>query len=288
MTQDFFIFTEAYNCSDILKNCLKSFYKYHDDVIYVFGTENDIKSLSEFNKIVPIVIGVGTVVDRAYSHGHLGTARIFSEAILKYSQSKYLIHFDSDLIFKKECLSNIKQKFLNGYDLVGPVRPYKHNLNGRDDIRHLQDVVATCFFGFNKDKITSKNLDELMYQINGMPFEGNPTLDFFDYVSFDIIKNGGVPFYFDYEETGGPSQTGNRVNKYGKLNEDIDCGDWFIHFAGIGSGSKIYKNGLQQTHSGYANWALKRYSLYKKLIENVDIPNIQYDSEKLELYRALI
>ena len=202
MTQDFFIFTEAYNCSDILKNCLKSFYKYHDDVIYVFGTENDIKSLSEFNKIVPIVIGEGTVVDRAYSHGHLGTARIFSEAILKYSQSKYLIHFDSDLIFKKECLSNIKQKFLNGYDLVGPVRPYKHNLNGRDDIRHLQDVVATCFFGFNKDKITSKNLNELMYQINGMPFEGNPTLDFFDYVSFDIIKNGGVPFYFDYEETG--------------------------------------------------------------------------------------
>lgn len=288
MTQEYFIFTEAYNCSDILKNCLKSFYKYHDDTIYVFGTENDIKNLSEFNKIVPIIIGAGTIIDKAYSYGHLGTARIFSEAILNYSKSKYVIHFDSDLIFKTDCLTQIKQKFKEGYDLIGPVRPYKHNLNGRDDIRHMADVVATCFIGFNKEKITSTNLDELMYQVNGQPFEGNPTLDFFDYVSFDIIKNNGKAFYFDFEQTGGPSQTGSRINKYKNLNEDIDCGDWYIHFAGIGSGSKIYKTGIQNTHTGYADWAVKRYSLYKKLIENEDILNVPYDKEKLELYKELL
>jgi len=288
MTQDYFIFTEAYNCSDILKNCLKSFYKYHDDNVYVYGTETDIKNLSEFDKIIPIIIEPGSIIDQAYSYGHMGTARIFSESILKHSKSNFLIHFDSDIIFKKECLSFIKQKLLDGFDLIGPVRPYKYNLNGRDDIRHMEDVVATCFLGFNKEKITSKNVDELMYQIHGSPFEGNPTLDFFDYISFDILKHSGKPYYFDFEETGGPNQYGNRVNKYKELNEDIDCGDWYIHFAGIGSGSKIYKTGVQSMHTGYAEWALNRYGLYKKLIENEDIFGINYDKEKLKLYKGLL
>ena len=92
----------------------------------------------------------------------------------------------------------------------------------------------------------------------------------------------------DYKNTGGANHLGNRVNKYGELNKDIDCGDWFIHFAGIGSGARIYKNGLQQSHPGYADWAIKRFALYKKLIENIDIPNIAIDSERLELYKKLV
>ena len=48
---DYFIFTEAYNCADILKNCLKSFYKYHDDVVHVYGTKKDLDELEEFDLI---------------------------------------------------------------------------------------------------------------------------------------------------------------------------------------------------------------------------------------------
>jgi len=51
---------------------------------------------------------------------------------------------------------------------------------------------------------------------------------------------------------------------------------------------KIYKTGIQNTHTGYADWAVKRYSLYKKLIENEDILNVPYDKEKLELYKELL
>ena len=55
----------------------------------------------------------------------MGTAAIFSESILNNSTSNKIIHFDSDLIFKQECLSKIKEKLDAGYSLVGPPRPYK-------------------------------------------------------------------------------------------------------------------------------------------------------------------
>jgi hypothetical protein len=280
-----FIFTEAYNCSEILKNCLESFYKYHDDPVHVFCTKNDLNDLKHFKKIIPILIQDGSPIDRAYAKGHVGTAAIFAESIFIYSKTNNIIHFDSDLIFKQECLSNIKNKLSEGYDLVGPVRPYKFNLNNRNDIRHMRDVVATCFLGFNKSKISIKNMDEMVMSINGRPFKGNPTLDFFDYVSFDILENGGKIHTFDYEFTGGPNEYGNRKNKYGNLNEDLDCGDWFIHFAGIGTGSKVYKKGYQSTNIDYSNWALKRYALYKKLIENIEIAGIPIDEQKYQNYK---
>lgn len=284
-----FIFTEAYNCADILKNCLESFYKYHDDPIYVFGKEEDLELLKNFDKIIPILIEKNSPIDYLYQYGHAGTARIFSEVITKYATSNMIIHFDSDLIFKEKCIDKILDKLIDGYDIVGPVRAYKNNPCGRDDIRHMQDVVATCFFGFNKDKITRVSVDDLVYQINGMvPYNQNQVLDFFDYISFDILNNGGKIFYLDYENTGGANHLGHRINKYGDLNKDIDCGDWFIHFAGIGSGARIYKNGLQQSHPGYAEWAIKRFALYKKLIENIDISNIEIDLERLELYKKLV
>jgi hypothetical protein len=281
-----FIFTEAYNCSDILKNCLKSFFTYHDDVIHVFGTKKDLQELEEFTKIIPIIIEEDSDIAQAYNFGHLGTAKIFSKAILEYSNSDKIIHFDSDIIFKQKCLDKIKEKLNEGYDLVGPVRPYKHNLNSRDDVRHMPDVSATCFFGFNKSKINITNPDELMYSINGRNFKNNPILDFFDYVSLTILDNNGKFYKFDFNDTGGPNELGNKMNKYGMLNDDLDCGDWYIHFAGIGSGSKLYKLGIKNTHRGYAEWAIGRYGLYKKLIENIDLPYINIDMKKYLFYKS--
>jgi hypothetical protein len=282
---EYFIFTEAYNCADILKNCLKSFYRYHNDIVYVYGTESDFEELKDFPLIKKIVITPNSPIDMFYTNGHMGTAAIFSDAILNNSTSNKIIHFDSDLIFRQECLSQIKEKLDEGFDLVGPTRPYKHNLNGRDDIRHLPDVVATCFFGFNKDKINILNYNELTSSINGRDFFNHATLDFFDYISFLIAYNGGKIHYFDHNHVGGPNTLGNRDNKYGKINHDIDHGDWFTHFAGIGSGARIYKKGFQNCNKSYGEWALKRYAMYKKLFENLNIPNINIDEEYYNLYK---
>jgi len=283
---EYFIFTESYNCSDVLKHCLKSFYKYHNDNVYVFCTKNDLDELKEFRRIIPILIEENSDIDILYSQGHAGTARIFAEAILNHSgKINNIIHFDSDLIFRQECISNIKIKLKDNYDLVGPVRPYKFNLNGRNDIRHMQDVVATCFLGFNKSKISITNIDDLTDYINGKPFRGKAILDFFDNISFDILDSGGRIYTFDYNQTGGPNKYGDRKNIYDVLNEDLDYGDWFIHFAGVGSGSKIYKKGYESTNVGYSTWALKRYAVYKSLVENIEINNIQIDKEKLDLYK---
>lgn len=286
MQDNFFIFTEAYNCSDVLKHCLNSFYKYHDDSIHVFCTLQDLEEIKQYKKIIPIIINPGSFIDLAYTRGHLGTAAIFADAILRYSgNNSNIIHFDSDLIFKQECLSNIKNKFNEGYDLIGPARPYKFNQNNRDDIRHMEDVVATCFFGFNKTKIKITDYQELTYSINARPFKGTDILDFFDYISFHILENGGNKYILDFDHTGGSNINGSRTNKYGELNADIDCGDWYMHFAGIGSGAKIFKKGFENTHQGYALWALKRYALYKKLFDGVIIPNVQIDEDKYTSYK---
>lgn len=281
---DFFIFTEAYNCSDILKNCLKSFYRYHDDVVHVFCTEEDLPNLKKFDKIIPIIIQKNSYIEHAYNFGHLGTARIFSESIVN-SNCKNIIHFDSDLIFKCRCLNNIKEKLNEGYDLVGPCRPYKNNNNGRDDIRDLPDTIATCFMGFKTDKLIIKNIDNLTFRINGLPYKNREILDFFDNLSLEILDNGGKAYYFDHNFTGGSNPEGNRNNKYYKLNEEIDVGDWYVHFAGIGSGSKIFKKGMQSVHQGYGNWALERYFFYKNIIENLSFDNNTYNVEKCEYYK---
>lgn len=286
---DFFIFTEAYSCGDILQNCLNSFYNHHDDVIHVFGTEEDLNFLKNFDKVKPIIIQPDSAIDRLYKFGHPGTARIFSETILNFSKTDKIIHFDSDLIFKTNCLNQIKNKLNEEYDLVGPVRPYKHNLCNRDDVRHLPDVIATCFMGFNKKYLKTKNIDELTYQINGnVLWKNTNVLDFFDYVSLDILNNGGKSYFFDFNSTGGSNEFGNRNNKYDELNKEFECGDWYIHFAGIGSGCRIYKKGYENSDTSYGNWALKRYALYKKLIDKKQIENIKIDENLYNLYKDLL
>lgn len=283
-----FIFTEAYSCADILKNCLESFYKYHDDPVHVFGTKEDLEFLKKYEKIKPIIIESGSNIDKFYDFGHAGTARIFSETILNYSDTDHIIHFDSDLIFRSKCINEITSKLNEGYDLVGPPRLYKNNPCNRNDIKHLPDVISTCFMGFNRNKITTKNIDELTYQINGIvAWQNTAVLDFFDYISLDILNNGGKIYFFDYDQTGGSNQLGKRDNKYGPLNKEFEYGEWYIHFAGIGSGCRVYKKGYQHSNQSYGNWALKRYALYKKLIEKQTIPNIDIDENLYETYKDL-
>jgi hypothetical protein len=270
---DVYIFTEGYDCGLILKKCLETFFKYHNISVNVFGRENDFKEIGHFDNVIYHDLSYDVELQNCFNNGHLGTAHIFSKVIKELSgDKKYIIHFDSDVIFRSESISLLINRLKEGYDLVGPRRCYKNNLNGRNDLNHLQDVTQTYFYGFNKDKITNYDFITLRNMVVGFhnPL-GHPILDYFDPVSFDILNNSGKPYYLDFNQVGAQEENGNRINKYGEISKDCDFGDNLIHFAGIGSGMKFYNVGRGNVPVSYYDWAIKRYALYMKLMYDVVI-----------------
>jgi hypothetical protein len=282
MDKKIFLFTEAYSCGFVARKCLESFYKYHPKTkINVFGINTDFNEVGIFSNADYHVLDPS--VHFHYSRGHAGTAYIWTQVIKEYAKEyDYIIHIDSDVIFRKEALSLIYDKIEEGYDLIGPVRCYKNNLNGIDNIRGYSDVTQTYFFGFNKNKISDLKPEVLSLMIEGIYNPLNhPVLDFFDPVAFDILHNGGKIAILNEDLVGGISNERGRVNKYSYLNSDMDFGELLFHFAGIGTGMRIYNKGMQDTNPGYGKWALERFALYYKLFYNRHIPDINIDEEKL-------
>jgi len=277
-----FIFSEAYDCGLILKKCLETFFQYHPDVtVRVFGTAKDFKEIDRFKNIEYFELSEDQELKECFKYGHLGTAHIGARVIKEFSAGyDYIIHFDSDLIFRKECLSLLINK-LEKYDLIGPRRCYSNNMNGRTDLADLKDVSQTYFYAFNKNKISNYDFNTLRQMIVGYhnPL-GHPILDYFDPVSFDILKNGGKIWFLDENDVGGLNLEGNRNNKYSDLNKDMDFGSVLCHFAGCGSGKKFYHKGADNVPQSYVDWAKKRFCLYMKLMYNQDIG--EYDKAYYE------
>jgi len=283
-----FIFTESYGCGLILKKCLESFFKYHPNtIIHVFGTHKDFKELGKFKNVEYIDLSEDLELTECFKYGHLGTAHIGAKVIKEFSKGfDYIIHFDSDVIFKKESLSLLYDKIDEGYDLIGPVRCYKNNMNGRTDLSELSDVSQTYFYAFNKNKISEYSFHDLRNMIVGFHNPLNhPILDYFDPVSFDILKNGGKSYFLDANLVGGLTMEGTRKNKYEELNSDMDFGENLMHFAGVGSGMKFYFKGSEQTSKSYVDWALKRFAIYYKLFYEISIPNIEIDNNIFKLLK---
>lgn len=284
MKNDFFVFTEAYNCGLILKKCLESFHKYHDLKVTIFGTPKDFEILTPHPNNVFYDISNHTDIIDGYNYGHLGTALIFSKVIdNQLTEKQKIIHFDSDTIFNGECMNLIFEKINEGFDLVGPYRCYKNNLNGRTDLNNFSDVVQTYIFGFNKSKIKYEN--NLVGMCQGLfnPY-GHPILDFFDPVSFTIIYNGGKIYFLDFNDYGGMDETGNKMNIHGTINQKIDFGNKIIHFAGVGSGMNFYNNPYSSTSDGYKKWAISQYVIYQKLFYNENFEG-EYDFEKYQILK---
>lgn len=286
-----FIFTESYGCGLILKKCLESFFRHHPDtVVHVFGTHKDFKELGKFKNVEYVELSDDLELKECFKHGHLGTAHIGARVIKEFSKGfDYIIHFDSDVIFQKESLTLLYDKIDEGYDLIGPVRCYKNNMNGRTDLSELSDVSQTYFYAFNKTKICDYSFVELRNMIVGFhnPLK-HPILDYFDPVSFDILKNGGKSYFLDVNLVGGLTLEGNRKNKYEELNSDMDFGENLMHFAGVGSGMKFYFQGAEQTNQSYVDWALKRFALYYKLLYGISADNIEVDDKIFELLKKEI
>jgi len=281
-----FIYTEIFNCGLIGKKCLETFFQFHKDItIHVAGTFRDFKELGKFKNVEYIDFTSDYKLKEFYKiGGHLGTAYIFAKVLKReFGDYDYVIHFDSDVIFQKECISDIIKKFEQGYDLIGPRRPYKKNVankNGQYD--DVQDVVSTYLFGYNINKITNYDLNTLQNMIVGYynPLGFN-VIDFFDPISFDILQNGGKPYYLDFKKYGSCNENGSWENGFKELNKLIDFGENIAHFAGIGSGMNFYKNGKGNVPDSYADWAIKRFVMYMKLFYNEDY-KIQFDEKEYE------
>lgn len=288
MKNDVFIFAIAYNCGKVLNKMLESFHKHHDAKIHLFETHKDFKDAMKHPNNEYIEVSTDAQLKEYFKQGHLGTSYIWTKVLSgEYGNYSRVIQIDSDVIFREECLSDITNKFAEGYDLIGPRRPYSNNKCGRDDIRHLDDVVSTYFIGVNIEKISKYDFNTLHRMIVGYYCPvGNPILDFFDPVSFDIIRNGGKVFYLPFENYGSIDENGNSDNGFTELNDLFDFGNKIIHFAGIGSGMNFYYNGNGNVPSTYTEWAKKRFSLYMKVFYNEDIefPFEQKDYELLKQY----
>ncbi len=188
--QDIFIFTICYNCGKILKKALESFLKFHPDLkVHVFGTAKDFKELKQFNENLEFIeLSSDVQLKEYYKNGHLGTAYIVAKVLNKeYGEYSKIIHFDSDVFFRGECVSDIQNGFNEGFDLVGQRRSYEKNRCNRDDLKGISDVVGTCFFGMKLDKLPKVDFNTLHYMVVGYhnPHK-HPILDFFDPISFSI------------------------------------------------------------------------------------------------------
>lgn len=286
-----YIFTEIYQCGKILNTCLTSFFKFHPNLkVHVFGMPSDFKEVGKFNNVEYIELSSDSELQDCFKHGHMGTAHIGARVITEFSEGyDYIIHFDSDVIFKKESISLLTEKIQEGYDLIGPRRCYKKNMNGVKNLSGLSDVSQTYFYAFNKTKIGKYDFSVLRQMIVGYhnPL-GHAILDYFDPVSFEILKNGGKIYFLNVDDVGGLTEFGNRENKYLELNNELDFGNNIVHWGGIGSGQSFVKNGNGSVPESYTSWAKKRYAMYSKIIHNITIPNIEIDENLLKKINAAL
>jgi hypothetical protein len=255
MENNFYIFTEIANCGKIGRIALDSFHKYHNYPVHIYGTKADFEHIQEHKNNIFIEVS-DTVLD-GYKHGHVGTALLW-EQVIKNCPQKYMVHFDSDVIFRASVIDDMIEKSKE-YDLIGPIRNYHHNPQGIQGVRHLADVCQTNCTLWNRELISlryrtgkavtlvpnlralaslsliqiarrckwfiknilmGKNrLSEFARMIHGTY---NPlafqTIDFFDPVMFDMINNGAKIYHLDFDEVGGCDTYGKRDNAFREIN----------------------------------------------------------------------
>jgi len=273
---DHYIYTEIINCGKIGKIALKSFNKYHDLPVHVYGTTEDFKWIDDSPNIVKHNMDKEFLILNGFYEGHKGTSLLWAK-IIQEANHKFLIHFDSDVIFRAPLINEIIEK-TNSYDLVGPVRNYKFNPFGHEYAHSLPDVVHTDCFAFNRELIGKYDYYTLANMCRGMynP-HGHPVIDFFDPVSFDIIYHGGKVAFLEHDDVGACSPIdGKRDNIFKEYNNDntpfkIDFGRKLVHFSAVGSGMNFYNKGKVDVPEGYIKYAIDRYALFCKIFYNEDL-----------------
>lgn len=317
-----YIFTEIVGCGKIGRVALDSFHKYHNYKVYVYGTKEDFAHLvpHEHN----ILIEVPTHILPAYKHGHVGTALLW-EHVIKHCPTSYMLHIDSDVIFRQNIIDEMIA-LTPEYDLIGPIRNYHHNPHHNTQVAHLADICQTNCTLWNKDRISphylygkvsisswfkqritlspiqiarrmkwqlkhlfgSYRMSTFAQMIHGtynpFPF---PTIDFFDPIMFDMIKNGASIYHLDFDDVGGCDYFGKRNNVFKELNDfptkyKLDFGKKLVHFSCVGSGMNFYHHpdAAKNIAKSYVDASLDRYALFCKIFYNETLPEISVDQYK--------
>lgn len=269
-----FVWTEAYNCGEILNPMLSSYITHHDIPINVFATSEDIKKIDNLSDLI-IYHDLGAMnskkgiekrILKGYKKGHKGTAELWSYIIRSRSE-RFFLHLDSDTIFLRDSITDlllaVKQY---GFNLAGSRRPYlnrTYRKSGREGraLDKLHDVVNTDCFVFDKEFINTKPNFWFKRKILGRRVSKKPVIDFFDPVSFEIVKNRGRVLYMDSPTDG--------QSAFPKSNSDFHQNR--ISFAAVGSGLNFYKNSEVKTSAGYKQFAISSYSLFAKYLLNQNI-----------------
>ncbi len=273
-SNDVFIWTEAYNCGEILNPMINSYVKHNKYPINIFATEKDLAYIETKSPLLIYqnlkntknLIKIENRILQKYKHGHKGTAELWNH-IINSRPERYFLHLDSDTIFLADVITDligaVKSK---GYSLAGSRRPYFHRTYrkiGQDGkkLDRLPDVVNTDCFIFDKSLITTWPHFHLKRKIVGRRPIHHPVVDFFDPVSFEIIGKGGLVLYMDTPNGGNKSFSNPNSEFHNKR----------ISFAAVGSGLNFYKNPSAKTSMGYRKFAISSYSLFAKWLLNTDI-----------------
>jgi len=289
--KEVFIWTEAFNCGEILIPMLSSYLKHNNYPIHVFGTKNDFKEISVSSELIRLEAldkeskftkSIENKILKGYKKGHKGTA-ILWDYIINSRREEIFIHLDSDIIILDDCISDlIKAIEDEGYAIAGSRRPYMkrtYRLEGKDGekLNSRPDCVNTDCFAFTTKYIKKRPRFWLRRKILGRRVSIKPSIDAFDPITFEIIQKGGKIKYMDSPESGFHYYT-NLDSKFMKA---------IISFGAVGSGCNFYKNGHSGIPTGYSSYALSSYSLFAATFLNkeIDIPPLKNEILSIQIAR---
>ena len=286
--RDLFIWTECFNCPELIRPVSLSFMKHHPNLelnVFCFEDESErvrasgntvIRKLGESNRLAIYRRDEKGIRYGYKTKSHLGTARAWANIIHSYP-AKFYIHLDSDQIFLGDLLTEMIEKLMSGFDVVGTRRPYFHRgyrKSGKDgawlDLR--QDSVNTDLLGISRKVIGNLWSPIAVRKIRGRRTTLKPVVDFFDPVFFSAISGGSTVFYLDSE---------NQI-PVGKSNENSRFYTDRLVFAAVGSGANFWTNPESISSPGYKEYALQSYSLWRKWIESAPIPYKTLEAPELE------
>jgi hypothetical protein len=283
------VWTEAFNCAELLNPLLKSYCENEQLPIHAYIFDFEFYKVEYFNdKIhyvllptkIPLTFNlsliknvlIGKWIKSGYRSGHLGTARFWTY-LIKSRREKLFIHLDSDILFLKPILQQIVDELEAGAICSGRRRMYRFNLNMNIDskITSKIDCIDTVLFGFKPKLLRYVPALFLTSLIRGQGFLNRlflvRTLDFFDKATLLLSKFGRIS-YLDSPEEG----------RHGLVNLDSKFNNSFIEvYFGVGSGCAIW-NQLVKTRnlstdplSNYQTYALANWAFYSKYILGQDL-----------------
>ena len=281
-----FIWTEAFNCGEILTPMLSSYIKHNSNRIYVFGTKSDLEKV-EITSPQIVLASIDELntcespnferkILKSYKKGHKGTSKLWSY-LIKFRPEQFFLHIDADTIFLGDTTSILVEAVASGkFALAGSRRPYfnrPYRKSGIDGwlLDRLPDTVNTDCFAFDKSYINTFPFWNLNRKIVGKRPLRNPVIDFFDPITFEIIRKNGKVLYVDSPDQG----------DIGIVNWESDFHTKRISFAAVGSGVNFFKNPHIKVPTGYRDFALSSYSLYSHYLLRKDIGLHMHNDENM-------